>query len=117
MYSYLYSAVIAGVKAEIVRVEIDISRGLPGFNIVGLAGKTVRESAKRVRSAVTNSGFEWPVKKITVNLAPGDIKKYGSHFDLAIAAVLLKCSGQISIENAEKMIFAGELNLNGEINQ
>jgi magnesium chelatase family protein len=116
MYSYLYSAVIHGVKAEIVRVEVDISRGLPGFNIVGLAGKTVRESAKRVRSAIINSGFEWPVKKITVNLAPGNINKYGSHFDLAIAAVLLECSGQIKIKNKNKKFFAGELNLNGNIN-
>jgi magnesium chelatase family protein len=117
MYSHLYSAVISGVKAEIVRVEIDISRGLPGFNIVGLAGKTVQESAKRVRSAVINSGFEWPIRKITVNLAPGNIQKYGSHFDLAIAAVLLQGSGQISIKNPENIIFAGELNLNGDINQ
>ncbi|MFW6294885.1 MAG: YifB family Mg chelatase-like AAA ATPase [Halanaerobium sp.] len=116
MYSYLYSAVIHGVKAEMVKVEIDISRGLPGFNIVGLAGKTVRESAKRVRSAIINSGFEWPVKKITVNLAPGNINKYGSHFDLAIAAVLLECSGQIKIKNKENKFFAGELNLNGNIN-
>ncbi len=116
MYSYLYSAVIHGVKAEMVKVEVDISRGLPGFNIVGLAGKTVRESAKRVRSAIINSGFEWPVKKITVNLAPGNINKYGSHFDLAIAAVLLECSGQIKIKNKENKFFAGELNLNGNIN-
>jgi magnesium chelatase family protein len=116
MYSYLYSAVIHGVKSEIVRVEIDISRGLPSFNIVGLAGKTVRESAKRVRSAIINSGFEWPVKKITVNLAPGNINKYGSHFDLAIAAVLLECSGQIKIKNKNKKLFAGELNLNGNVN-
>jgi magnesium chelatase family protein len=116
MYSYLYSAVIYGVKAEMVKVEVDISRGLPGFNIVGLAGKTVRESAKRVRSAIINSGFEWPVKKITVNLAPGNINKYGSHFDLAIAAVLLECSGQIKIKNKENKFFAGELNLNGNIN-
>lgn len=116
MYSYLYSAVIHGVKAEVVKVEVDISRGLPGFNIVGLAGKTVRESAKRVRSAIINSGFEWPVKKITVNLAPGNINKYGSHFDLAIAAVLLECSGQIKIKNKNNRFFAGELNLNGNIN-
>ncbi|RAK11098.1 magnesium chelatase family protein [Halanaerobium saccharolyticum] len=116
MYSYLYSAVIHGVKAEMVKVEVDISRGLPGFNIVGLAGKTVRESAKRVRSAIINSGFEWPVKKITVNLAPGNINKYGSHFDFAIAAVLLECSGQIKIKNKNKKIFAGELNLNGNLN-
>jgi len=116
MYSYLYSAVIYGVKAEMVKVEVDISRGLPSFNIVGLAGKTVRESAKRVRSAIINSGFEWPVKKITVNLAPGNINKYGSHFDLAIAAVLLECSGQINIKNKKNKFFAGELNLNGNIN-
>ena len=116
MYSFLNSAVIQGIKAEIVRVEVDISRGLPGFNIVGLAGKAVRESAKRVRSAIINSGFEWPVKKITVNLAPGNINKYGSHFDLVIAAVLLECSGQINIKNKDQKIFAGELNLNGNIN-
>jgi len=116
MYSYLYSAVIHGVKAEMVKVEVDISRGLPGFNIVGLAGKTVRESEKRVRSAIINSGFEWPVKKITVNLAPGNINKYGSHFDLAIAAVLLECSGQVKIKNKTRKFFAGELNLNGNLN-
>lgn len=116
MYSYLYSAVIHGVKAEIVRVEVDISRGLPGFNIVGLAGKTVQESSKRVRAAIINSGFEWPVKKITINLAPGNINKYGSHFDLAIAVVLLECSGQIKIKNKNQKIFAGELNLNGNVN-
>ena len=116
MYSFLYSAVIHGVNAEIVKVEVDISRGLPGFNIVGLAGKTVRESAKRVRSAIINSGFEWPLKKITVNLAPGNINKYGSHFDLAIAVVILQCSAQIKINNKNKKIFAGELNLNGNIN-
>ncbi|MCC3143806.1 YifB family Mg chelatase-like AAA ATPase [Halanaerobium sp. Z-7514] len=117
MYSYLNSAVISGVKAELVRVEIDISRGLPGFHIVGLAGKTVKESAKRVRSAIINSGFEWPIKKITVNLAPGNIQKYGSHFDLAIAAVLLECSGQIKIKAKANKIFAGELNLNGDLNK
>lgn len=116
MYSFLYSAVIHGVKAEIVKVEVDISRGLPGFNIVGLAGKTVRESAKRVRSAIINSGFEWPLKKITINLAPGNINKYGSHFDLAIAVVILQCSAQIKINNKNEKIFAGELNLNGNIN-
>lgn len=64
MYSYVYSAVIHGVKAKMVKVEVDISRGLPCFKIVGLAGKTVQESAKRVRSALINSGFEWPVKKL-----------------------------------------------------
>ncbi|MGM0548619.1 MAG: YifB family Mg chelatase-like AAA ATPase [Bacillota bacterium] len=116
MYSYVYSAVIHGVKAKMVKVEVDISRGLPCFKIVGLAGKTVQESAKRVRSALINSGFEWPVKKITINLAPGNLNKYGSHFDLAIAAVLLECSGQIKIENKEQKIFAGELNLNGNLN-
>ncbi|MFW5961730.1 MAG: YifB family Mg chelatase-like AAA ATPase, partial [bacterium] len=66
--------------------------------------------------AIINSGYEWPVKKITINLAPGNINKYGSHFDLAIAAVLLECSGQIKIKNKNKKIFAGELNLNGNIN-
>lgn len=116
MYSYLYSAVIQGVKAKIVKVEVDIAKGLPSFNIVGLADKTVRESAKRVRSAIINSGFEWPVKKITINLAPGNINKYGSHFDLAIAAVLLQGSGQIKIKKKNNKIFAGELNLNGKIN-
>ncbi|MGM0603775.1 MAG: YifB family Mg chelatase-like AAA ATPase [Bacillota bacterium] len=117
MYADLYSAVISGIKAEIVRVEIDISSGLPGFSMVGLAGKTVRESAKRVRSAVINSGFRWPMKKITVNLAPGDVKKYGSHFDLAIAVCLLVCSKQINISNIYQYLFAGELTLNGDINR
>ena len=84
-----------GVAAREVRVEVDVHRGLPAFSIVGLPDAAVRESRERVRAALVNCGFEFPLRRITVNLAPADLPKAGPGLDLAIAAALLAASGQL----------------------
>ncbi|NWF39697.1 YifB family Mg chelatase-like AAA ATPase [Mariprofundus sp. NF] len=95
MLARLCSASLRGLDAEAVDVEVDLSRGLPSWSLVGLPEGAVREARDRIRSAVVNSGFEFPLRRITVNLSPADRRKDGSHFDLAIAIALLKASGQI----------------------
>ena len=87
MLASLRSAAVFGVEASIVHVEVDVSFGLPAFNMVGLPDSTVRESRDRVRSAIRNSGYEFPAHRITVNLAPADVRKRGTSFDLPIAIV------------------------------
>ena len=84
MIATAYSATLHGIRAEQVRIEVDIARGLPAFDLVGLPGSAVRESRGRVRSAIRNSGYPFPLARITVNLAPGDIRKVGPQFDLPI---------------------------------
>ncbi|MFT6048054.1 MAG: magnesium chelatase family protein, partial [Arenicella sp.] len=84
-----------GIEAPIVSVEVHLSNGLPAFNIVGLPEASVKESKDRVRSAIINSHFEFPARRITVNLAPADIPKQGSRFDLAIAIGILAASEQV----------------------
>ncbi|MBM7868967.1 magnesium chelatase family protein [Clostridium pascui] len=108
------SAAFTGVEGIMVAVEVDIGRGLPSFNIVGLGDIAVKESKERVRTSLINSGFEFPVGRITVNLAPADVKKEGSLFDLAIAIGILKESGQINMD-IDEYIFLGELSLRGEL--
>lgn len=106
-----------GLKGIIVEVEVDITRGMPAFNIVGLPDVAIRESKERVRSAIINSGFTFPLGRITVNLAPADVKKIGSLLDLPIALAILLASKQVKeIENKEYIIF-GELSLSGEIKE
>ena len=98
MLATVMSSTVVGIDAYPVEVEVDISNGLPAFNIVGLPDAACRESADRVRAAIKNSDLHFPSKKITVNLAPADIKKEGSGFDLAIAiGVLVKFIAFISI--------------------
>lgn len=109
------TATFSGIEGISITVEIDISAGLPAFNIVGLADTSVKESKERVRAAIINSGFEFPVSRITINLAPADIKKDGSQFDLPIAIGILAASKQIYCENMDKYLFIGELSLSGEI--
>ena len=92
----IVSRATLGMKAPEVTVETHISRGIPGFSIVGLPEKAVKESRDRVRSAIINSHFEFPAKKITVNLAPADLPKYGSRFDLPIALSILAADNQIN---------------------
>lgn len=104
---------INGVDALPVDVEIDIHRGLPAFSLVGLPDAAVRESRERVRAAIVNSGFEFPLKRITANLAPADLRKAGPGFDLAIAAAILCASGQIPHEPLSRWWLAGELALDG----
>lgn len=113
----ILSSTYSGIEGMIITVEVEISRGLPIFNIVGLADTAVRESKERVRSAIINSGFDFPMGKITVNLAPADIKKVGSLLDLPIALGILAATEQIKAEPLSEYIFAGELSLSGGISK
>ena len=96
-------------------MEADIRIGLPAFTIVGLADKAVREARERVRSAITNSGFEFPQKRITINLAPAYLRKIGPGFDLPLAMAILAASGQVAAEAVANCALAGELSLTGEL--
>ena len=104
-----------GMHAPAVLVEVHLSNGLPAFNIVGLPDAAVRESKERVRSAILNSDFEFPQRRITVNLAPADLPKDGGRFDLPIAIGILAASGQIPAAALEQHEFVGELALSGEL--
>ena len=106
---------VQGVGAIAVDVEIDIHRGLPAFSLVGLPDAAVRESRERVRAAIVNSGFEFPLMRITASLAPADLRKAGPGFDLAIAAAILFASGQVADESLIGVYLAGELALDGSI--
>lgn len=106
---------IHGIDALPVDVEIDIHRGLPAFSLVGLPDAAVRESRERVRAAIVNSGFEFPLQRITASLAPADLRKAGPGFDLAIAAAILCASGQIPAGSLQPWWLAGELALDGSI--
>lgn len=108
---------LAGVQALPVEVEVDITRGLPSFAVVGLPDAAVREARERVRAATVNCGFEFPQKRITVSLAPSDLRKAGPGFDLAIAAALLVASGQLAPGLIESCALAGELGLDGRLRQ
>lgn len=104
-----------GFTASLIEIEGDKSRGLPGFNIVGMAAKTVSEARERVKSALHSSGFSFPTEKLTINLAPADLAKDGSYLDLAIAVNVLILSGQLRQEDIEDSAFIGELSLSGEL--
>ncbi|MFT3862920.1 MAG: YifB family Mg chelatase-like AAA ATPase [Solirubrobacterales bacterium] len=104
-----------GISARPVRVEVDVHRGLPGFAIVGLPDAAVREARERVRAALVNCGFEFPLSRIVVNLAPASLRKAGPGMDLAIAAALLRASGQLEWEGMERVALAGELALDGQV--
>jgi len=116
MLASLRSAAVFGVEAYPVQVEIDVSFGLPHFTMVGLPDATVRESRDRVRSAIKNSGFEFPQHRITVNLAPADVRKAGSSFDLPIALGLLATEGRLLRRSIDDTVVLGELSLDGGIN-
>ncbi len=111
----IYTRASIGIQAPQINVEVHISNGLPGFVLVGLPEATVKESKDRVRSAIINSGFTFPTKKITVNLSPADLPKEGSRFDLPIAIAILAATEQIPNDNLAKYEFLGELALSGEI--
>jgi magnesium chelatase family protein len=115
MLATVLSSAVIGIDGFIVEVEVDISNGLPAFTIVGLPDAACRESADRVRAAIKNSDFTFPAKKVTVNLAPADIKKEGAGFDLAIAIGVLVADEVIPKEAVENKIFCGELSLDGKI--
>ncbi|MBV4426730.1 YifB family Mg chelatase-like AAA ATPase [Clostridium tyrobutyricum] len=111
------AAAIIGIDANIISVEVNVENGFPCFNIVGLADASVRESKDRVRSSIINSGYKFPIKKITVNLAPAYIKKTGSLFDLPIAIGILYATGQIHFNDSKEFILIGELSLFGNLNR
>jgi len=115
MLAKLKSITLLGLEAEKVEIEVDLHKGLPSFSIVGLGDAAVQESRERVRSAIKNSGFEFPRKKIVVNLAPADLKKHGPRFDLPIALGILAATGQIDVEAVNNKIFLGELAFTGEL--
>ena len=111
----IYTRASIGIQAPQINVEVHISNGLPSFVLVGLPEATVKESKDRVRSAIINSGFTFPSKKITVNLSPADLPKEGSRFDLPIAIAILAATEQIPMDHLAKYEFLGELALSGEI--
>lgn len=113
MFSRLKSVGLFGIESYMIEVEADVSTGLPGFDIVGLPDTSVKESRDRVRAAVKNSGFKFPVGRITVNLAPANLKKEGSIYDLPVLVAILKASGQLKAE-LDDCIFVGELSLDGQ---
>jgi len=115
MLSKTYSFGLLGLDAYPVEIEIDVASGLPAINLVGLADAAIKESKERVRSAIKNSGFKWPAQRITVNLAPSDIRKEGSCFDLAIALGILAATGQIDNSSLKNYVFLGELSLDGQL--
>lgn len=115
LISKLLSASLFGVEAFIVEVEVDVSFGLPSLNIVGLPDTAVQESKERVRSAIRNTEFQFPMQRITVNLAPADVKKEGPSLDLPIAVGILKANEQVEASLGNNFIIIGELSLNGRI--
>ncbi|MDR6227624.1 magnesium chelatase domain-containing protein [Desmospora profundinema] len=105
MYAKLHSGAVLGIDGYIVEVEVDISNGLPAFEVVGLPDPAVREARDRVRSAVKNTGYPFPLQRITANLAPADRKKEGAGFDLAIAIGVLAASGQVPSEGIKQSLW------------
>lgn len=120
MLSKIKSMSLEGLTGYLVEIQTDVSGGLPNFEIVGLPDARVKEAKERVRTAIKNSGIEFPSRKIIVNLAPADIRKEGTFFDLPIAIGILLAIGEISkikIKDFESTIFLGELSLDGNINR
>ena len=118
MFAKIYSAAFFGLDNLLVSVEVDVSNGLHAFNIVGLPDLAIKEAKQRISAAIKNIGAKSPLranKKITINLAPADFKKTGSHYDLAMAIGYLVASGQLKPFVTEKKLFIGELTLNGDL--
>jgi len=117
MLATLRTATVFGVEACTVQVEVDVSFGMPAFTMVGLPDASVRESRDRVRSAIRNSGFDFPAHRITVNLAPADVRKAGAAFDLPIALGILAAQGVVARRRIFDLVILGELSLDGTIQQ
>lgn len=114
-FSTVLSVSIDGLKAEQIRVEADVSNGLPVFHMIGYLSSEVKEAGERVRTAIKNSGFDFPPKRTVVNLSPATMRKRGASFDLPIAAAILASLGQIDPGAAEKYLMIGELSLDGRV--
>jgi len=115
MLAKVNSAALYGIDALLVEVEIDLASGLPQLATVGLAEGAVKESKDRIRAAVKNCGYSFPAKKITINLAPADIKKEGSAYDLPMAVGILAAEGLVQKDRLKDYLLVGELSLDGEI--
>src|SRR5271163_3728359 len=115
--SMVFSRAPAGVLAPMVRVEVHLGLGLPAFALVGLPEAVVRESKERVRAALVTAGFEFPARRITVNLSPADLPKEGGRFDLPIAIGILAADGKIPARSLLAREFYGELSLGGELRE
>lgn len=115
MYGKMFSACLYGIEGVMIGVEIDLANGLPQTNIIGLPDSAIREAVERVRAAVKNCGYRYPQQRITINLAPADLRKEGSAFDLAIALGILITSGQLIMPSAQEMLLIGELALDGSL--
>lgn len=115
MLSKVYSSAILGIDAYLLEVEIDLAVGVPGFTTVGLPEGAVREGRDRIRAAIKNAGYMFPQKRITVNLAPADIRKEGSALDLPTSVGILAATGQVSKDRLREFLVLGELSLNGEV--
>ncbi|NLX63602.1 MAG: ATP-binding protein, partial [Clostridiaceae bacterium] len=115
MFSRVSTCGLIGLDGFHIQVETDISNGIPAFDIVGLADTAVKEARERVKAAIKNSGFEYPVRRITVNLAPADTRKEGSGFDLPIAVSILVSAGLIPQNAVDGYMIVGELALDGSI--
>lgn len=115
MYYCVNSAALIGIECVYVKVEADVSAGLPCFEMVGMLSGEVKEAKERVRVALKNNQIILPPQRITVNLSPANIRKSGTTFDLPIAIAILKCVGEIDTEDLDEMFFIGELGLNGEL--
>ncbi len=115
MLSITSTVALSGIVGFEVTVEVDCDRGLPAFHIVGMGDVSVKEAGERVHSSITNSGYDYPRGRVTVNLCPASVRKKGSHFDLAIAIGILKATMQIPSEEKIKSLFIGEVSLEGKI--
>ena len=115
MTASVLSAATIGIDAHLVHVEVDTDRSLPSFTLVGLPDSAIRESRERVMAAIRNAGFQWPRRRVTVNLAPADLRKEGSAFDLAIAIGILVASEQIRADTLADFALLGELSLDGSL--
>ncbi|MDU7925699.1 MAG: magnesium chelatase domain-containing protein, partial [Finegoldia magna] len=115
MYSKVNTCCLEGLNGYVVECECDLANGLRSFNIVGLPDTSIKESKERVRSAIENTGIRFPVKRITINLAPANLRKEGSQLDLAIAMAILQSMGVVE-DFSEKWAFIGELSLDGRLN-
>jgi len=114
MLAKVSSCAVVGLEGAMIEVEVDIAAGLPSFTIVGLPDKAVQEARERVRAAIRNSNYKFPGRRITVNLAPADLKKEGPAYDLPIAVGILISSGQL-IADLSGSVFLGELSLDGKL--
>ena len=115
MLATLLSAALSGIDGRIVRVEVDVSPGLPSFTVVGLPDTSVRESRDRVRTAIRNSDYEFPWQHITINLAPPDVRKEGAAYDLPIALGILAATGALPSRDYTDIVVVGALSLDGAI--